>query len=153
MAYRPHMSPPYPERPSHPIPAVGVVCLRGAEVLLIRRGTPPRLGEWSLPGGRIEWGERAAEAALRELREETGVEAELTGLIDVVDGLFTSRSSGETTRHYVLLDYAARWLSGEPQAGDDAADARFHPLDALDQLGLWDETVRIIREGARLVAG
>jgi 8-oxo-dGTP diphosphatase len=132
---------------------VGVVCLRGAEVLLIRRGTPPRLGEWSLPGGRIEWGERAAEAALRELREETGVEAELTGLIDVVDGLFTSRSSGETTRHYVLLDYAARWLSGEPQAGDDAADARFHPLDALDQLGLWDETVRIIREGARLVAG
>lgn len=150
MAYRPHMSQAYPERPPYPIPAVGVVCLRGAEVLLIRRGTPPRLGEWSLPGGRIEWGERAADAALRELREETGVVAELVGLIDVVDGLFTSRTSGETTRHYVLVDYAARWISGEPQAGDDAADARFHSLQHIETLGLWDETVRVIREGARL---
>jgi 8-oxo-dGTP diphosphatase len=129
---------------------VGVVCLRGAEVLLIRRGTPPRLGEWSLPGGRIEWGEPAAAAALRELREETGVEAQLIGLIDVVDGLFTSRSSGETTRHYVLVDYAARWVSGEPVAGDDASEACFHPLSAIDGLGLWDETVRVIRAGARL---
>ena len=57
-----------------PVPAAGVVCFRGDEVLLIRRGTPPREGEWSLPGGRIEWGERAADAALRELREETGCE-------------------------------------------------------------------------------
>ena len=65
-----------------PTPAVGVVCLKGDEVLLIRRGTPPRQGEWSLPGGRIEPGERLADAALRELREETDVEAELIGLIE-----------------------------------------------------------------------
>lgn len=127
-----------------PVPAVGVVCLRGREVLLIRRGTSPLLGAWSLPGGRIEWGERAADAALRELREETGVEAELAGLLDVVDGLFTSRRSGETTRHYLLVDYAARWRSGEPRAGDDAAEAAFHPLDGLDGLGLWAETRRVI---------
>ena len=127
-----------------PTPAVGVVCLRGDAVLLIRRGTPPLVGEWSLPGGRIEWGERAADAALRELREETGVEAELLGLIDVVDGLFTSRRTGEVTRHYLLVDYAARWLGGEPRAGDDAAEAAFQPLAALDDLGLWDETLRVI---------
>src|SRR4051794_30531839 len=60
-----------------PVPAVGVVCLRGDEVLLIRRGKPPLQGAWSLPGGRIELGERAADAALRELSEETGVQAEL----------------------------------------------------------------------------
>jgi 8-oxo-dGTP diphosphatase len=123
-----------------PVPAVGVVCLRGDSVLLIRRGTPPRQGEWSLPGGRIEPGERAVDAALRELGEETGVEAEITGLIDVVDGLFP-----EAGRHYVLIDYAARWVSGEPVAGDDALEARFVALDQVESLIDWSETRRIIR--------
>jgi len=126
-----------------PIPAVGVVCLRGDEVLLIRRGTPPRQGEWSLPGGRIEPGERAVDAALRELREETGVEAEITGLIDVVDGLFP-----EAGRHYVLVDYAALWVSGEPVAGDDAIEARFVALDQVATLVDWSETRRIIEVAA-----
>ena len=128
-----------------PTAAVGVVCLRGYEVLLIRRGKPPLAGAWSLPGGRIEWGERAAAAALRELREETGVEAELLGLIDVVDGVFPAASPSDEDRHYVLVDYAARWLCGEPVAGDDAADARFVPVRDIESLGLWSETVRIIR--------
>lgn len=128
--------------PVSPVPAVGVICLRGDSVLLIRRGTPPRVGEWSLPGGRIEPGERAADAALRELREETGVEAALTGLVDVVDGFFPP------DRHYVLIDYAARWISGEPVAGDDAAEAAFHPLSAVDDLVAWDETRRVIRAAA-----
>jgi 8-oxo-dGTP diphosphatase len=126
-----------------PVPAVGIVCLRGDAVLLIRRGTPPRKGEWSLPGGRIEPGERAMDAALRELREETGVEAEITGLIDVVDGLFP-----DAGRHYVLIDYAARWLSGDPVAGDDAAEARFVALDEVGNLVDWSETRRVIRMAA-----
>ena len=120
-----------------------MVCLRGVEVLLIRRGKPPRQGEWSLPGGRIEWGETAAAAALRELGEETGVTAELLGLLDVIDGLFTG-TTGELERHYLLIDYAARWTSGEPEAGDDATEARFWPaLDAI-RLVQWSETKRII---------
>jgi 8-oxo-dGTP diphosphatase len=128
-----------------PTPAVGVVCFRGGEVLLIRRGRPPRQGEWSLPGGRIEPGERAVDAALRELDEETGVRARITGLIDVVDGLFP-----DAGRHYVLIDYLAEWTSGEPVAGDDAADAAFMPLsEALDRVA-WDETRRILRRGAEM---
>ena len=127
-----------------PVPVVGVVCLKGDQVLLIRRGTQPRLGEWSLPGGRIEPGERVLDAALRELKEETGVEAELLGLIEIVDALFTSRTTGETTRHYVLIDFAARWLSGEPVAGDDAAEARFFHHAEVAGLVEWTETVRII---------
>ena len=130
------MTPPLPA----PVPCVGVVCLREDEVLLIRRGTPPRQGEWSLPGGRIEPGERAVDAALRELREETGVEAEITGLLDVVDGIFP-----EAGRHYVLIDYAARWRSGEPVAGDDAVEARFVTLDQARTLVRWDETRRVIQ--------
>lgn len=122
-----------------PVPAVGVVCLRGDEVLLIRRGTPPRMGEWSLPGGRIEPGERAVDAALRELREETGVEARILGLIDVVDGIFP-----EAGRHYVLIDYAAEWTGGEPVAGDDAAEAVFLPIVAALSAVAWDETRRVI---------
>jgi len=128
-----------------PIPAVGVVCLRGDEVLLIRRGKPPRLGEWSLPGGRIEPGEAAVDAALRELREETGVEADIGGLIDVVDGIFS-----EAGLHYVLIDYVATWRSGEPAAGDDAIDAAFHPVAAIDSLIDWVETRRIIRAAVAL---
>lgn len=126
-----------------PVPCVGVVCLRGDAVLLIRRGTPPRQGEWSLPGGRIEPGERAVDAALRELREETGVEARITGLVDVVDGLFP-----EAGRHYVLIDYAAEWVSGEPAAGDDALEARFVALGQIGTLIDWAETRRVIRMAA-----
>ncbi len=127
-----------------PVPAVGVVCLRGDEVLLIQRGTPPRMGEWSLPGGRIEPGEPAKTAALRELREETGVQAELVGLVDVVDAIFENRAGDRITRHYVLIDFAARWVSGEPIAGDDAAQARFFHQSELSSLDMWDETLRVI---------
>lgn len=124
-----------------PVPAVGVVCLKNDHVLLIRRGKPPRQGEWSLPGGRIEPGERAVDAALRELLEETGVVARIGGLVDVVDGLFP-----ESGKHYVLIDYWAEWQSGIVQAGDDAAEARFFCVnDALAKVS-WEETRRIIRQ-------
>jgi 8-oxo-dGTP diphosphatase len=138
--------------PRRPIAAVGIACFRGADVLLIRRGTRPRLGEWSLPGGRLEWGETLAQGALRELREETGVEADLCGLADVVDGIFHARETGEIWAHYVLIDYAARWRRGEPQAGDDAAEAAFFPPDALDGLNLWQETLRVIAKARLLLA-
>jgi len=123
-----------------PVPAVGVVCIKGDEVLLIQRGKPPKKGEWSLPGGHIEPGERLVDAAIRELIEETGVKAEIGGLIDVVDGIFP-----EANRHYVLIDYWARWVSGEAVAGDDADKARFVPLEQALEMVDWDETRRIIQ--------
>jgi 8-oxo-dGTP diphosphatase len=87
----------------------------------------------------MEMGETAVAAALRELAEETGVAAELVGLIDVVDHF------GEDVQ-YVLIDYAARWIAGEPVAGDDAAEARFFPVDEALALVGWSETRRIIAE-------
>lgn len=127
-----------------PQPAVGTVCFKGEDVLLIRRGTKPLAGDWSLPGGRIEFGERAEAAALRELKEETGVTARITGLVDVVDAIFTSRTSGAVTRHYVLFDYAAVWISGEPEAGDDADHAEWISPPRLAELPIWAETRRVI---------
>lgn len=108
---------------AYPIPCVGVVCWRGDEVLLIKRGRAPRLGEWSIPGGKVELNETLADAALRELREETGVTAEMAGLVEVYEIL-------EPEFHYVLIDYAAHWVTGEPRAGDDADEARFVSIDA-----------------------
>ena len=127
-----------------PTPTVGVVCFRGSQVLLVRRGTAPMLGEWSLPGGRIESGERALDAARRELLEETGVTAEIQGVLEVVDGIFP-----DIGRHYVLIDFLAVWRVGEPRAGDDAAEARFFPVQEAIDLVSWAETKRVIGLGWR----
>lgn len=125
-----------------PIDCVGVICFRGEDVLLIKRGTPPRKGEWSIPGGRIEAGESERDAALRELFEETAIMAALEEKVATIDARFEGY-------HYRLHDYAARWISGEPKFGDDAADARFVPPAELDALGMWPKTREVI-ETARL---
>lgn len=121
------------------VQAAGVVCFRGDDVLLIRRATPPRIGEWSLPGGRLEKDEDPAVAALRELSEETGVTARLLGLIEIVDTIM-----GEPERLYLLHDYAAVWTGGEPTPGDDADRAEFVPFDQALERVSWSETARII---------
>lgn len=136
-----------------PQPAVGTVCFKGEDVLLIRRGTKPLAGDWSIPGGRIEFGERAEAAALRELAEETGITARLVGLVDVVDAIFTSRTTGAVSRHFVLFDYAAVWVNGEPAAGDDADHAEWISPARLAELPLWDETRRVIEAARRLARG
>ena len=113
------------------------------EILLIRRGKPPRLNEWSIPGGHLEWGETLVDGARREVREETGVEVEITGLIDAVDSI-EHDESGVTVRHYVLINFAARLISGELKAGSDALEARWVPYSAIGDYALWSETLRII---------
>ncbi len=126
-------------RHSGRIDCVGVVCFRGESVLLIRRGQAPRAGEWSLPGGRIEPGESERDAALRELREETGVEAELGAKVAVIDADFEGFS-------YRLHDYAADWISGEPVGADDALEAAFVEIARIGALGMWGKTEEVIRE-------
>lgn len=120
-----------------PLACVGVVCRRGNEVLLVKRGREPLKGRWSIPGGKLDFGETVRQAALRELAEETGVTARITRLIDVVDSIMDGQ-------HYVLIDFEAEWIDGEPVASDDAADARFFPLDEAMKRVEWDETRRVI---------
>jgi 8-oxo-dGTP diphosphatase len=131
-----------------PILAVGAVVTNAAgEVLLVRRGRPPRQGEWSIPGGKVEWGETLEAALRREIREETGLEIEILGFVAALDSLFPG-ADGETERHYVLLDYAVLAVSGTLLAGDDASEVRWVTPAELETYEMWSETRRII-EAAR----
>ena len=132
--------------PKRPIVGVGVVVLRGDQVLLVRRAKRPRQGEWSLPGGAQKLGETVFEAGRREVLEETGVSVEVQGLLDVVDSI--QPDDMERIRyHFTLVDVLAVWISGEARADDDAAEVAWFGRAAIPGLGLWSETERIIRLG------
>lgn len=131
------------EYPTHPIIGVGTVVWSGERVLLIRRGRPPRQGQWSLPGGAQQVGETVADAARREIFEEAGIEVELGQIIATID--LIERDDADRVRyHYTLIDFTAEASSDALTPGDDAADARWFVLDDLPALGLWSETIRII---------
>lgn len=118
-------------RPTWPRPAASAAIFRDGLVLLVERGKGALPGTWSLPGGHIEPGERAMAAALREVAEETGVEAEILGLTDVHDVMIQG-ADGQLSAHYVLAVYFGRWMRGEPVAGGDSVAARFVRLDDLE---------------------
>ncbi|MDX1541833.1 MAG: NUDIX hydrolase [Geminicoccaceae bacterium] len=130
----------YPERP---IVGVGTVVWHGDDVLLVRRGKPPRVGQWSLPGGAQKLGETIAEAARREIAEEAGIEVALGQVIATLD-LIERDPEGRVRFHYTLVDFVAEALDDVLRPGGDAADARWFALDRLPELGLWSETLRII---------
>ena len=136
----------YPDRP---MVGVGAVVFRGPEVLMIRRGKPPRMGDWSLPGGMQELGETVFAAAAREVMEETAVTTANIALIDVVDSI-TPDQSGRVQFHYTLVDVVADWQNGDPVGGTDAMHAEFMPFDKVANLNLWSETHRIIAEARRM---
>lgn len=142
------MSREYPERP---VAAVGAVVVDSGKVLLIRRGKPPRPGQWSLPGGGQELGESYIEAAIREAREETGLAIEVLGLIDVVDSI-TRDESGRVRFHYLLADVVARPVGGTLQAGGDASEARWFSPEEVFALPLWSETIRVIEKALAIAA-
>lgn len=134
------MSRDYPERP---IVGVGAVVWRGDRVLLIRRGKPPRAGEWSLPGGAQELGEGVLEAVRREVREETGLELARLEFLTVVDSIGRDQE-GRVRWHFTLIDVWAEAAPGEARPGGDAVEVGWFTLDELAGLGLWSETLRVV---------
>ena len=119
---------------------VGAVAVDNDRLLLVRRGRGPAAGEWSVPGGRVEAGETLAEAVVRELLEETGVE----GVCDEMIGWVERIGDGH---HHVILDFRVEVLEGaEPKAGDDAAEARWVPLPEVTDLNLVDGLAEFLHD-------
>ena len=129
--------------PTRPIVGVGTVVMDSDMVLMIKRGKPPRQGSWSLPGGAQELGETIREAARREVREETGLQIEIFGLIDVVDSV-RSDADDKIEYHYTLIDLAGYSVGGTLMAGGDAQDCRWFTRTEINAMDIWSETKRII---------
>ena len=127
--------------------SLGVVVWRADRVLLIRRGKPPRLDEWSLPGGRQELGETVAEAGRREVQEETGLAVRVSDVVAVVD-MIDRDADGRIRFHYTLIDLLGEYEAGEAVAADDAAAVAWATLDELPGYTLWSETEAVIRRSA-----
>jgi ADP-ribose pyrophosphatase YjhB (NUDIX family) len=109
----------------NPAPGAGVILRRGDKVCLVRRKFPPKQGEWTLPTGFMEWNEDVETTAVRETREETGLEVRLTGLFAANSGVLPP------DRPVVVIFFTAREIGGELRAGDDAAEVGFFTLDDL----------------------
>jgi ADP-ribose pyrophosphatase YjhB (NUDIX family) len=131
--------------PEHPIVGVGAVIVDRGRALLVRRNTEPLRGEWSVPGGVLELGEKLRDGAAREALEETGLHVEVGEVLDVFDSIFPD-PDGRAQYHFVLIDYLCRPISGEARAASDVSDVKWVTLGELDSLELRDSIRQVVRK-------
>lgn len=139
------------EFPDNPLVGVGAVIVADNRVLLVRRGQPPLLGQWSLPGGVLECGETLRDAVVREACEETGLVMETGEMLGVYERIIRSQD-GRVRYHYVLIDFLCRPAGGDLKAGSDAADVRWFPPVELPGLKLPADTLDVIQRGLQALA-
>jgi 8-oxo-dGTP diphosphatase len=118
---------------------VGAVVVDDGRLLMVRRGSPPQSGRWSLPGGRVEHGETLAQALEREVQEETGLETRCGRFVGWVERIGAGH-------HFVILDFTVEVTGGALHAGEDAAEAAWVPLHAVPALPLVDGLESFLRE-------
>ena len=138
----------YPERP---VVGIGGVIIEQGRALLIRRGSEPLLGHWSIPGGTLEIGESLQQGVTRELLEETSLEVRVLDVIEVFDRIFPGdpgpdRQARGPRFHYVIVDYLCERISGEPRAGGDVTDVAFAAENELDKFQLTETATRVLRK-------
>ncbi len=140
------------EFPERPVVGVGGVLIHKDRALLVRRGSEPLRGEWSIPGGTLELGETLAEGVARELLEETGLVVRVLGQIEVFERIYPEKSAGASKGkkrprfHYVIVDYLCQRVSGKPRAGSDVTDVAFALEKDLGKFHLTETAQRILRK-------
>ena len=135
------------DTPIRPQLAVSASIFRDGKVLLIQRAHPPAQGSWSVPGGRVEFGEALHVALAREVMEETGLEIEILGMAGWREVLPTGSGAG---KHFVVMSFAARWVAGEPVLNGECSDFAWLPPDALGPRQLTPGLQEIIDAAHRL---
>ena len=143
------MSTTSPVQPSHPQLAVSAAIFRDGKILLVRRARSPAKGFYSLPGGRVEFGESLHTALHREVDEETALRIEIIGLAGWREVLPGTGSNG----HYLIMSFAARWTSGEPVLNDELDDFSWRTPDAWGDLRTTEGLPGIVQSARRLIAG
>jgi len=138
--------------PSQPMVGVGAVIVHEGRVLLVRRNTEPLKGEWSVPGGVLELGEKLRDGAAREALEETGLQVEVEEVLDVFDSIFPD-ADGRTQYHFVLVDFLCRVISGEAVAGSDVSEVKWVTEAEIDALELRTSIAKVARTGLAAAKG
>jgi 8-oxo-dGTP diphosphatase len=123
------------EYPTRPIAGIGAVIIHDGKILLVKRGSEPGKGKWSIPGGIVELGETVEETTVREVKEETGLDVEVEDLIDVVDNLETD-DKGRLRYHFIIMDFLASLKKGILKAGSDIVEAKWVPLARVESFDL-----------------
>jgi 8-oxo-dGTP diphosphatase len=141
------MAPASPPHPAHPQLAVSAAVFRGNKILLVRRARSPAKGFYSLPGGRVEFGETLHKALHREVDEETALKIEIVGLAGWREVVPASSAGG----HYLIMSFAARWISGEPVLNEELDDFRWLNPDVLGDLQLTGGLEDVVQSARRLV--
>jgi mutator protein MutT len=131
------------EYPETPLVGVGAVIVDQGRVVVIKRGSPPLLGEWSIPGGMLELGETARQAVEREALEETGLVVQSGELLGVFDRIVPDEA-GKIRFHYLLVDFLCRPVSGTLRAGHDAAEAHWMTLEEVRNMPMADTTKALL---------
>jgi 8-oxo-dGTP diphosphatase len=146
------------EYPELPMIGIGGVVIRDGRALLIRRGSEPLKGEWSIPGGMLEVGETLIEGVARELLEETGLNVKVVELIEVFERIFPAdelradtkaallSSLGRPLYHFVIIDYLCESTVGVPHAGGDVTDVAFAAEEELARFGLTPTATRVMKK-------
>jgi len=131
----------YPERP---LVGVGVLIREGDRYLMVKRGAEPDAGLWSIPGGLVEVGERIADAAVREAKEETGLDVDIVDVLGVVDKIVRDEAR-RVKYHFVIIDYLAEPRDGSMRAASDALEARWAKAEELPGYELPPTLVELLK--------